>query len=72
VHHGVTVKQRHDGWTRRAVIGATMAVPLMAAAIWMRFDDRPLSTMALQTPKAVIRAGRTLGRVVAAGHSHRC
>jgi uncharacterized membrane protein (UPF0127 family) len=51
----VTVKRRHDGWTRRAVIGATMAVPLVAAAIWMRFDDRPLSTMALQTPKVVIR-----------------
>jgi uncharacterized protein len=55
VHHGRTVKQGDDGWTRRAVVGATTAVALIAALTWLRFDNRPLSTVALQTPKAVIR-----------------
>jgi hypothetical protein len=47
-----TMKQRHDGWLRRAVIGAGIALPLIAAVIWTRFDTPPLATMALQTPKA--------------------
>jgi hypothetical protein len=42
-------------WLRRAVIGTGMAVPLIAAVIWTRFDNRPLSTMTLQAPKAAIR-----------------
>jgi hypothetical protein len=45
-----TMKQRADGGLRRAVIGAGIALPLLAAVIWMRFDSRPLATMALQTP----------------------
>jgi Uncharacterized ACR, COG1430 len=49
------MKQRDDGWLRRAVIGTGMAVPLIAAVIWMRFDNNPLSTITLQTPKAAIR-----------------
>ncbi len=50
-----TMKQRDDGGLRRAVTGAGIALPLIAAVIWMRFDSRPLPSMALQTPKAVIR-----------------
>ena len=49
------MKQRDDGWLGRAVIGTGMAVPLIADVIWMRFDNRPPSTMTLQTPKASIR-----------------
>jgi uncharacterized protein len=48
-------RDRDNGWLRRAVIGTGVAVPLIAAVIWMRFDNRPLSRMTLQTPKAAIR-----------------
>lgn len=49
------MKERDDRWFQRAVIGTGMAVSLIAAVIWMRSDNRPLSTMTLQTPKAAIR-----------------
>jgi uncharacterized membrane protein (UPF0127 family) len=32
-----------------------MALPVIAAVIWMRADNRPMSTATLQTPKAAIR-----------------
>jgi hypothetical protein len=71
-----TMTQRDDGLLRRAVIGAGIALPLIAAVIWVRFDNRQLSTMALQTPRAVMRvevaetpAARAAGL---ARHAHWC
>jgi hypothetical protein len=43
-----TVKRRDAGGLRHAVIGTGMAVPSIAAMIWMRFHDRPPSTVTLK------------------------
>jgi len=51
------MKPRDDGWLCRAVIGVGLALPLIAALIWIRFDNRPLSTIVFETPKTVIPVG---------------
>jgi uncharacterized membrane protein (UPF0127 family) len=49
------MKRRNDGWLRRPVIGMVMALALIAGVIWIRSDNRPLSTIVLETPRTVIR-----------------
>jgi uncharacterized membrane protein (UPF0127 family) len=49
------MKRRNDGWLRRAVIGTAMVLPLIAGVIWIRSDNRPLPTIVLETPRAIIR-----------------